>query len=183
MNQEIDPIKIIQKYYQKESELYRTLVIHSQQVQTKALEIAHQRPDLKLNIAFITTSAMLHDIGILRCHAPRIHCVGSHHYIEHGYLGAELLRAEGLSEYALVCERHTGVGISLETILLHQLPLPKRDMIPLSLEEKLICYADKFFSKTQLGSVHTIQKIRTDLAHLGHKQVLIFDEWHEFFEG
>ena len=88
---------------------------------------------------------MLHDIGIGQCDAPGIHCHGTHLYIEHGYLGAELLRAEGLPRHALVCERHTGMGLSREMIEERGWPLPCRDMRPVTLEEKLVCYADKFF--------------------------------------
>jgi hypothetical protein len=54
---------------------------------------------------------------------------------------------KGHPELALVCERHIGVGISIAEIQHHNLPLPSRDMIPVSIEEQLICYSDKFFSK------------------------------------
>ncbi len=69
-------------------------------------------------------------------------------YICHGVEGRKILDAEGLPRHALVCERHTGSGLSVEDIERQNLPLPRRDMLPLSLEEKLICYADKFFSKS-----------------------------------
>ena len=36
--------------------------------------------------------------------------------------GAEILRAEGFPQHALVCERHTGAGLSLEDIIAQQLP-------------------------------------------------------------
>jgi len=62
-------------------------------------------------------------------------------------LGAEILKKEGLEKHALVCERHIGVGITLRDIKENNLPLPKRDMIPISIEEEIICLADKFFSK------------------------------------
>lgn len=179
----INPHELIEKYYLKDSDIYYILVIHSEQVTQKALEIANRLPDLKLDTEFIAEAAMLHDIGIFKCNAPRIHCRGTHHYIEHGYLGAEILRAEGLPRHALVCERHTGVGISLEMILNKNLPLPHRDMLPIMLEEQLICYADKFFSKTKLGEAHSIEKIRTSLGHFGEKGVARFDEWHDLFEG
>jgi hypothetical protein len=46
-----------------------------------------------------------------------------------------------------------------------QLPLPARDMFPLSVEERLICYADKFFSKTDNGRHEkTIDEITAGLA-------------------
>jgi len=179
----IDPIKIIEKYYKKDTDLHYILLIHSEKVRDKALEIAKQHPDLRLDTEFISEAAMLHDIGIFMCDAPRIQCYGTHQYIEHGYLGAEILKKEGLIRHALVCERHTGVGISLEMILNKNLPLPHRDMLPIMLEEQLICYADKFFSKTQLEEIHSVERIRTQLSHFGEAEVAKFNEWHYLFEG
>jgi uncharacterized protein len=179
----INPLELIEKYYPKDTDIYFVLTIHSQQVRDKALQIAYNKPELQLDNEFIAEAAMLHDIGIFRCNAPRIHCLGTHQYIEHGYLGADLMRKEGLPRHALVCERHTGVGLSLETILQNNLPLPQRDMLPVSLEEQLICYADKFFSKTQLNETHSIDRIRTYLGHYGESEVRKFDQWHSFFEG
>ena len=51
---------------------------------------------------------------------------------------------------ALVCERHTGAGLSLEGIIAQDLPVPHREMVSVSLEEQAICFADKFYSKTHL---------------------------------
>ena len=36
----------------------------------------------------------------------------------------------------------------MQDIIDQNLPLPHRDMTPQTTEEKLICYADKFFSKS-----------------------------------
>ena len=118
----INPLQIIEKYYPKGSDLYYILLIHSEQVRNKALEIVRYHFNLHLDSEFIAEASMLHDIGIFKCDAPRIYCKGEHQYIEHGYLGAEILRAEGLPRHALVCERHTGVGISLEMIRKNKLP-------------------------------------------------------------
>jgi len=185
MNKElkIDPLLIIEKYYKKGSEIYNMLVDHSTQVKNKALEIADKHPELHLDKQFIAEAAMLHDIGIFMCNAPRIHCTGTHEYIEHGYLGAELLRKEGLFKHALVSERHTGLGISLEMILKNKLPLPHRDFLPISPEEQVICYADKFYSKTRLNETSKLQRIRTDLKKYGESQVLQFNSWNTLFEG
>ncbi len=179
----INPIEIIEKYYTIDSDTIYILLIHSEQVRNKALEITDKHPYLQLDTEFIAEAAMLHDIGIFMCNAPRIHCYGTHKYIEHGYLGAEILRKEGLHRHALVCERHTGVGISLEMIIKNKLPLPKRDMMPLLLEEQLICYADKFFSKTELCLPHSVNQIRSYLRRYGKSEVAKFDEWHYLFEG
>lgn len=178
----IDPIKLIEKYYPKDSDIHYILLIHSEQIRNKALEIASRNSDLKIDTEFVAEAAMLHDIGIFMCDAPRIHCRGTHHYLQHGYLGADLLRSEGLPRHALVCERHTGVGITLKKIIKNNLPLPHRDMVPVSIEEKLICYADKFFSKTQLTEEHSIERIRKNLSHFGKSEVATFDLWHRLFE-
>ena len=124
---------------------------------------------------------MLHDIGIFRTRAPEIACEGTYPYICHGYLGRELLTAEGFPKHGLVCERHTGTGLSLETILSRNLPLPHRDMRPQSLEEKIVCFADKFFSKSQLGKEKPVKKVRQSLSRHGRQQVELFDEWCELF--
>jgi uncharacterized protein len=185
MNNElrVDPLLIIEKYYTKGSELYTVLVNHSEHVKNKALELATNLPELQLDTEFIAEATMLHDIGIYLCDAPRIYCHGSHNYIEHGYLGAEILRSEGLYKHALVCERHTGVGISLEMIVKNKLPLPHRDLLPVSNEEQIICYADKFFSKTKLNETLSLKQIRTNLTKYGETEVARFNVWNRLFEG
>ncbi len=174
----MNPYPLIQKYYTPGTELYHVLVAHSEQVRDLALEVAKKHPELEADIEFIAEAAMLHDIGIFLCDAPRIFCHGSHQYIEHGYLGADLLRKEGLDRHALVCERHTGTGISLEKIKEHNLPVPHRDMLPVTIEEQIICYADKFFSKTALNSMHDPEKISKMLGRHGQENIAVFDTWH-----
>lgn len=177
-----NPHEIIEKYYPKHDDIHYVLITHSEQVRNKALEIASLHPEFEMDLEFISEAAMLHDIGVFMCDAARIHCYGHSQYIEHGYLGADLLRSEGLHRHALVAERHTGVGISQEVIERRQMPIPHRDMIPLSMEEQVICYADKFFSKTQLGHIHTVERIRTSLSHHSETDVLKFDLWHKIFQ-
>ncbi len=177
----MNPEKILEKYYRPGTELYRILTIHSRQVRDKALRIAEQHPELGADRRFIEEAALLHDIGILMCNAPRIHCTGSKHYLQHGYLGAEILLKEGLPRHALVCERHTGTGISLQQIVERNLPLPHRDMRPVSVEEQIICYADKFYSKTELHSEHSLERIRQSLLHHGEENVRVFNQWHARF--
>jgi uncharacterized protein len=177
----MNPLQLIEKYYPKDTPTHYILTKHSSHVRDKALEIAKKHPELNADTQFISEAAMLHDIGIFKCDAPRIHCFGLHQYIEHGYLGADLLRSEGLEKHALVCERHTGVGLSLVMIQKNRLPLPHRDMLPVSIEEQLICYADKFFSKTQLDHPHSVDRIRVYLSRFGETEVTKFDYWHSLF--
>ena len=147
----MNPYEIIDKYYPENTQQRQILVIHSLAVSGKAMKMLDAHPELRLNRSFVKEAALLHDIGIFQTDAPTIQCFGTHPYIAHGYLGAEILRAEGFPQHALVCERHTGAGLSLEDIIAQQLPVPHREMLPITLEEQLICFADKFFSKTHLS--------------------------------
>jgi uncharacterized domain HDIG len=175
------PVDIIKKYYQEESDLYKILIEHSFSVSDKALAIAKNHPELNLDLDFIYEASVLHDIGIFLTDAPDIHCSGKYPYICHGYLGSDLLKKEGFPRHALVCERHTGAGISKEEILSRRLPLPLRDMLPVSLEEQLICFADKFYSKTKLQKEKPIEKIRRSLSKHGAEPVKRFDDWYQLF--
>ena len=178
---EINPLDIIEKYYDKSSKAYSLLVPHSISVANKAVEIAEKHPEWKPDVRFIYEAAMLHDLGVDACDAPGIGCHGDLDYIYHGYVGAERLRALGLPQHALVCERHVGTGISLEQIIERGWDLPHRDMIPLSLEEIIVCYADKFYSKTGDGLEKSPDKILKGLKHHGEDEVQRFLTWHRLF--
>ncbi len=178
----MDPIEVIKKYYSPQSLAFIILVNHSQKITEKALKIAEK---FNVDCQFIYEAAMLHDIGIFMTNTPKFDCHGKYPYIAHGYLGREILEKERFPMHALVCERHTGVGITKEEIVKNNLPLPCRDMIPITLEEKIIAYADKFFSKESDGSVkvRTVDEIIKDLSRYGEEKVKIFKEWIEMFEG
>ena len=180
----MNPLDIIAKYYPIDSEGYRILVAHSRQVADKALSIARMHPEMSPDLEFIEEAAMLHDIGIFRCNAPGIDCHGEAEYICHGYLGAELMRQEGYPRHARVCERHTGTGITLAMIEERDLPLPHRDdFMPKTLEEQLICFADKFFSKTKLDREKPVEKVKQSLSKYGNETVQRFEDWCKLFLG
>ncbi|MDR1632953.1 MAG: HD domain-containing protein [Dysgonamonadaceae bacterium] len=175
------PTDIIYKYYPRNNDLRKILVSHSFAVAEKALSLAMTHPEMNLDTIFIYEAAILHDIGIFRTNAPDIYCFGEFPYICHGYLGADLLRKENLLSHALVCERHTGTGLSKRYIIANKLPLPRRDMNPVSLEEQLICFADKFFSKTNLDREKSVEEIKGNLSKYGINPVRQFEEWCEMF--
>lgn len=151
-------------------------------VAEKALKIAEKVKHLYPDMEFIREAAMLHDVGIFLTDEPEIGCYGINPYICHGYLGRELLEKEGYPVHALVCERHIGVGLTKEEIEEKNLPLPKRDMIPLSLEEQIICFADKFFSKSDiLTKEKSLETVRKGIAKYGNEKLKKFDEWTRTF--
>ena len=173
---------LIDKYYPEDNELRHILIDHSQSVARKALQIVSSHPELPLDAQFVEEAAMLHDLGIFRTDAPGIQCFGSEPYICHGRLGAEILRKEGYERHARVCERHTGAGITCKEIIAQGLPLPHQDFLPETMEEKVICYADKFFSKTHLDREKSIEKAEKSLAKFGEDGVMRFREWERMFE-
>ena len=177
----MNPINIIKKYYTEGSPLYNILVSHSTDVTDKALKIAAKHPELNIDTQFVSEAAMLHDIGIYLTRAHSIECYGEQPYIAHGYLGSELLQKEGYPLQALVCERHTGAGLTLDEIINQNLLLPHRDMMPISIEEQVICFADCFFSKTHLGEEKSYSTVKDKLKKFGDRSAAQFDAWCELF--
>jgi len=179
----IDPLDMIDFFYPADTPLRRIVLKHSTQVRDKALAISKSPACAKLNLDFrlIAHGAMLHDIGILKCRAPKILCVGTEPYIAHGVIGAELLREYGrrhgvdLEADARICERHTGSGITAEEVREQKLPIPERDYLPETPEEKLICLADKFFSKSGDMEEKPVERVRRSMLKFGAAPVARFD--------
>jgi uncharacterized protein len=180
----VDVIAVIEKYYQPGSQSYFFLMEHGKAVAGKALAIAERLRGLDLDLGFIEEAALLHDIGIFNTNLPKIGCYGQHPYISHGYLGRELLDKEGFPSHALVCERHVGIGLSIEDIKRNRFPLPMRDMMPHSLEEKIICFADKFYSKDKetLTVARPVEKVKEMVYRYGADKLKQFDEWLILFK-
>lgn len=172
---------VIDKYYPENNELRHIFLTHSRSVADKALAIAHAHPELNVDLQFVEEAAMLHDIGVFLCNAPGIQCFGDAPYICHGTLGADLVRNEGFPRHALVCERHTGAGLSLRQIEEQGLPVPRRELMPVSIEEQLICFADKFFSKTRLTTEKTVEQAYNSVAKFGDENAERFRKWCEIF--
>ncbi|MDE6479435.1 MAG: HDIG domain-containing protein [Muribaculaceae bacterium] len=175
---------ILSKYYEEGSALLDLLLTHSEMVARKALTVA-EAAKLNIDRDFVYNAAMLHDIGIFRCDASGIYCYGDEPYIRHGIIGGELLRKEGVDEaFARVCERHTGSGLTAKEIAETGMPLPHMDFLPETLEEKLICYADKFFSKSgDPREEKSLDHVRKSMAKFGADSLARFDALHAIFNS
>lgn len=207
----MDYLALIHRYYPEDNALRRMLLHHSRQVCARALQIVERHPELGANLHLVEAGSMLHDIGIFLTDAPGIHCHGTAHYILHGSLGAQLLRNEAkqlkkekLQEEQLkaeqpqaiqlqeelhfyealarICERHTGTGLTRQTIIEWGLPDPQQDLLPETIEEQIICYADKFYSKSHLERERTIPQTLQSLEKFGDEGVEKFRHWTELFE-
>ncbi|MDL2227263.1 HDIG domain-containing protein [Bacteroidales bacterium OttesenSCG-928-K03] len=179
----MDIINVIEKYFPPETDSYKIYIQHVKAVANAVEKICDYNKHLNIDKSFVKNAALLHDIGICMVDAPKLHCYGFVPYIQHGIMGRLILEDEKLEEYALVCERHIGTGIFKDDIISNKLPLPIKDMYPISIEEKVVAYADKFFSKSQneLAKPKAIEDIKNDIAKYGKKHLIIFDEWCKLF--
>ena len=110
-----------------------SVIEHCIAVSKTAVEIAESclRKGKKLDLNVIKIGALLHDIGRAFTHD-----------VKHGVMGAALARAIGLPTSIIrIIETHIGAGIPAEEA--EEIGLPKRDYVPLTMEEKIVCYADK----------------------------------------
>ena len=164
----MDYISLINKYYPNDDDLRQLLLKHSRQVADRCMQIVRKHKELSVDVQFLEEAAMLHDIGIFKCDAPSIYCIGTEPYIKHGPIGGELLRMEGFPRHARVAERHTGTG------------LPGYE--PETLEEQIICYADKFYSKSSPDRVRTVAEAAQSLEKFGAAGVRKFLDWATRFE-
>lgn len=180
MNQTFDYRTLIDRIYPEGDPARGILLSHSHSVAQLACRI-NQEHRLGLDPEMVETAAMVHDIGIIRVNAPAIACFGDLPYIFHGIAGADILRAAGADEiYARVAERHTGAGLTAEEATEAGLP-SDRSYMPESELEKLICYADCFYSKTHLERKKTPQQVRASIAKFGPNVSARFAELEKIF--
>ncbi|MCX8028028.1 MAG: HD domain-containing protein [Thermodesulfovibrionales bacterium] len=170
----------LERFYKQNRYTYNILLTHSMAVAEKSVKIAQGIRFTTVDVEFVYNAAILHDIGIFMTRAERLGCYGRYPYITHGYWGYRLLQSEGLIKYARICQTHVGVGLTIDDIKTMSLPIPLVDMIPLSIEEKIICYADKFFTKKQgnLAKELPLEKVRGQMMSYGKEKLLRFDELH-----
>lgn len=105
------------------------LLLHSKAVYELAVEIG-KRANANLNL--ITAGALLHDIGRSKANG-----------LDHGHIGAEILRKKRVNEkVARIVERHIGAGLTKEDVVKNGLYIPKKNYVPITLEEKIVAEAN-----------------------------------------
>jgi uncharacterized protein len=84
-----------------------------------------------VDMELVEIGAILHDIGRSKTHGT-----------DHAAVGGEMVRRLGVAEpVARIVDRHVGAGIPEEEA--RALGLPEGVYVPETLEEKIVCYADK----------------------------------------
>ena len=108
------------------------LLKHCEATRHKALQIAMLLVQkIQVNQKLLEIGALLHDIGRARVHD-----------ITHGFIGGQiLLQHQYPANVVLIVERHVLGGFSANEAAV--LGLPRRDFVPITWEEKIVCVADK----------------------------------------
>ena len=117
-----------------------TVVEHCRTVATAAqvLVDAFRSRGLEVDEKAVAAGAMLHDIGRSKVQTFR-----------HGLEGAEIVQREGVDkEVVEIVRRHVGAGISPGEA--KSLGLPPFDYIPRTVEERIVCFADKMVDSTRV---------------------------------
>jgi len=123
--------------------LPKNVIAHSKKVSRIAVKIADElvRNGFSVDLEAVERGALLHDIGRSVTHG-----------LEHGYFAGKILRKEGESEeVARIAERHVLGGISQDEA--ERMGLPAKDFIPETLEEKIVCCADKLSDRNKIGRI------------------------------
>lgn len=176
---------VLMEYLEPCRPLFDIFFYHGTLVAFKALKAAQKVSFKQPDFQFIYEASMLHDLGIIKTYAPDIDCFGKSHYIEHGVLGARIFEERGLTRFARVCANHIGTGLTREDIRSALLPIPEKDYLPETLEEKMICWADKFYSKNpnRLFEENSLEQIVHNLEKYHTSKVDLFLQWNREFGG
>jgi uncharacterized protein (TIGR00295 family) len=104
------------------------VIQHLLTVTDLALRIADRIPEAEVSL--VEAGALLHDIGRSRTHG-----------IQHGVVGSRLARELDLPEEIInIIECHLGAGIPEQEAV--KLGLPKKNYIPITIEQKIVAHAD-----------------------------------------
>ncbi|XRP96240.1 TIGR00295 family protein [Methanocaldococcus sp. 16A] len=131
------------------------------------LALAIKNNGYSVDVELVRLGGLLHDIGRSKTHG-----------IEHGIVGAEILRELGFDEkLALIAERHIGAGITKEEAI--ELGLPPKDYLPITLEEKIVTHADNLIFGTKRVEIDdVIKKFEKKLGenHPSIKRIILLNE-------
>lgn len=121
--------------------------------------------DEKLVIA----GALLHDIGRSITHD-----------VSHGVIGGRIIRRRQLDDrLARIVERHVGGGISRDEA--EKLDLGNTDLIPETIEEKIVCYADKLVDGDKRVEFEETLRVFEEKLGQKHPAIKRLRELNEFF--
>ena len=156
-----------------ESRCSRRVIIHCKTVASLAIQIAVacKEKGQKVIIQLVEIGALLHDIGRSETHS-----------VNHGVVGGNIGRGLGLPDSVVaIIERHVGGGIDIDEA--RQLGWPINSYLPETLEEKIVCYADKLIEGNRRVPIKlTIRKLSKELGRT-HRSLGRIEKLHEEFSS
>lgn len=129
------------------------VISHSEAVAKLALETASkiEKKGQKIDLNLVEAGALLHDLGRSKTHT-----------VDHAIIGAKLAESAGLPESVVrIIKRHVGGGITAEEA--EKFGWPKDVYVPLTLEEKIVSYADKLIEQSKKAPIDLeIEQLRME---------------------
>jgi uncharacterized protein len=155
----------------KESGCRENVIRHVEAVSALAVEIAEacRKKGFSVDLRLVEIGGLMHDIGRAKTHS-----------VHHAVLGADIAKSLGLSEPVIsIIKRHVGGGITTREA--QKLGWPKDVYVPLTLEEKIVSYADKLIEGSRRVPIETtIEELSKELPPLAiqrlwrlHEEMLV----------
>jgi uncharacterized protein len=152
----------------RENQCSEKVINHCKAVTDLALETASalHKKGVKIDFELVEIGALLHDIGRSKTHS-----------VHHGVIGAEIVKSAGLPDSVVsIVKRHVGGGITASEA--EELGWPKDVYVPVTLEEKVVSYADKLIEKGERAPIDiTIEKLEGKMKYEAAERVRkLYDE-------
>lgn len=129
------------------------VISHCEAVAELAMETACklEKKGLKIDLNLLQVGALLHDLGRSKTHT-----------VDHAVIGAEIAEEAGLPVLVVrIIKRHVGGGITPEEA--EKFGWPKDVYVPITLEEKIVSYADKLIEHSKKGPIESeIEQLRNE---------------------
>ena len=130
-----------------------SVISHCRAVANLSVETAKicQKKGLKVDLELVEAGALLHDLGRSKTHT-----------VNHAVVGAQIAKKAGLPEPVInIIKRHVGGGITNAEA--KDLGWPEDNYVPITLEEKIVSYADKLVEISKRIPIEmTINKLREE---------------------
>jgi uncharacterized protein len=144
------------------------VIAHCESVAKLAVKTAQicKKKGLKVNVELVEIGAILHDLGRSKTHS-----------VNHVVAGAEIAKLQGLPKPVIaIIERHLGGGIT--DVEAKKLEWPEGNYFPVTLEEKIVSYADKLIETSERVPIElTINRLREEKLDTAAERVRkIYDE-------